>query len=108
MSTQIPVKTASGEVFYVQAEAEGPVASAGVDAPEASTKEPAPVLRGAPDEASLINDPTIFRKGSAMSGPADKVLKPTVFSKAVGVIRGLTEDVSTGLRHKTALIIHTS
>ncbi len=72
MSTQIPVETASGEVFYVQAEIEGPVASAG-------------------------GDDSLIPKGAAMKGAADRVLKRTVFSKAVGVIRGLTQDVSAGL-----------
>lgn len=86
MSTQIPVETASGEVFYVQVEAEQPI---GADTDDGHA------MRGSAN--AFRGDAGVYPEGEKMGGPASKVLKPTVFSKAVGVIRGLTQDVSNGL-----------
>ena len=77
MSNQILVHTGNGEVVYVEIDTTTPSAQA---------------LRG-PAEG----DPTLRPKGVAQGSAADRVLQETVFSKAVGVIRGLVEDVGHGL-----------
>lgn len=82
MATQIPVKTKSGVVFYVEAEAE-PVA-------------PAPAAESSPSGFEAL-DPELVPRGAQMGKAASKVLDVTAFEKAVGVIRGLVEDVGGGL-----------
>ena len=86
MATQIPVKTKSGAVFYVEADAE--------------PGHPNGAASGAAqDEAGFENlDPQLRPKGTRQGfAAAGKVLDETAFEKAVSVIRGLVEDVSAGL-----------
>lgn len=67
----VPVKTKSGETFFVEVDA------------GAQPRAPA--------------DPNlVHRGGSAMGGPD---LEPTMFSKAVGVIQSVCQEVSDGLLH---------
>lgn len=85
MADQIPVKTNSGAVFYVEAEAEP-------GAPGLTSKGTAHGFESI--------DPALVPKGSDMLyKAAGKVLDETAFEKAVSVIRGLVEDVSAGLMH---------
>lgn len=105
MATQIPVKTKSGVVFYVEAEAEPIEASetaraaafeVGVEPPRrsASTVDYADLDES--DKAAL--GPKGGDRSTAMNHKAArKVLDETTFEKAVGVMRGLVEDVSDGL-----------
>ena len=88
MSTQIQVKTASGAVFYVEAEPGSPAPAS-------------PAQASAVNADGLDEDQREFlegkERGAMGAKAASKVLEETVFSKAVGVIRGLVEDVSEGL-----------
>lgn len=67
---QVPVKTASGETFFVEVDADA--------------------------QPSAPADPNLsHRGGNAMGRALD--LEPTMFSKAVGVIQGVSQEVSNGL-----------
>jgi len=72
---QVPVKTATDQLFFVEVE------GVGVGSPS---------ILPADFDASLVPD------GGAM-GAADKVLDPTLFSRAVEVIQGLSQEVTAGL-----------
>lgn len=78
MSNQIPVRTSNGEVVFVEID---------------TTTAGGAVIHDS--DAGALED--LRPKGVAQGSAADRVLQETVFSKAVGVIRGLVEDVSHGL-----------
>jgi hypothetical protein len=82
MAIQIPVKTNSGAIFYVEADVE----------PGAATG-PARDASGPDDGYDELRPRGVAQSFSV----ASKVLDETAFEQAVGVIRGLAEDVSAGL-----------
>lgn len=72
----VPVKTQSGQMFFVQVDAEA---------------------RPSSDSAVGGGDANLGPQGGGAMGRGDEVLDATLFSKAVAVIQGVSQDVTAGL-----------